>query len=96
MRTAKCLAAVLAAVLATFSASAGSISPREGWATHDTALGYTELLQRLKEAVKAEDMIVVTEAGPTEAARSRGVELCAVAAELDAIFAAIAAQAVEP
>jgi len=69
------LVAVLAAVLVAFSAHAGSVAPRDGWAVHDTDLAYAELLQRLKEAIKAEGMFVVTEAGPTQAAKSRGIEI---------------------
>ena len=66
---------LLAAVLIAVSAEAGSIAPREGWAVHETEFGYPELLERLKEAVKAEDMFVVTEAGPSQAAKSRGIEI---------------------
>jgi uncharacterized protein (DUF302 family) len=62
-------------VLAPIPAGAGGIAPLPGWAIRDTAFGYAELLDRLKEAVKAEGMIVVTEAGPTEAARSRGITI---------------------
>ncbi len=67
--------AFLAAALVALSAHAGSVAPRDGWAVHDTGLAYAELLQSLKKAVEAEGMFVVTEAGPTEAARSRGVEI---------------------
>ena len=69
------LTTILAALLLAFAAKAGSVAPREGWAVHDTRFGYAELLGRLKEAVKAEGMFVVTEAGPTEAAKSRGIEI---------------------
>lgn len=65
----------LAAVLVAFSAEAHRVAPRDGWAVHETGLAYAELLARLKRAVEAEDMFVVTEAGPTEAAKSRGVEI---------------------
>ena len=69
------LTAFLATVLLAFAAQAGSVAPRDGWAVHDTGLGYPELLHRLKEAVVAEGMFVVTEAGPTEAAKGRGIEI---------------------
>jgi uncharacterized protein (DUF302 family) len=62
-------------ILAAAAAAAGPIQPREGWATHDSDKGYDALLADLKAAVEAEDMAVVTEAGPTEAAASRGVEI---------------------
>jgi uncharacterized protein (DUF302 family) len=42
---------------------------------HDTAQGYPALLDSLKAAVKAEGMAVVTEAGPTEAAKGRGITI---------------------
>lgn len=57
------------------AANAGSIAPREGWAVHDTAMSYADLLASLKSAVKAEGMIVVTQAGPTEAAKKRGIDI---------------------
>ncbi len=72
-------AAVLSLVLATPAlaspALAGSVEPRPGWEVHDSQLSYQELLERLKQAVADGQMIVVTEAGPTEAAAKRGVEI---------------------
>ena len=65
-------AALLAALLA---APAAALEPREGWAVHATALDYETLIDTLKKAVKAERMGVVTQAGPTGAARARGVEI---------------------
>ncbi|MDZ7851114.1 MAG: DUF302 domain-containing protein [Halomonas sp.] len=49
--------------------------PDQGWQVTPTAQGYDELLQALKQAVEAEGMFVVTEAGPTEAAANRGVNI---------------------
>jgi uncharacterized protein (DUF302 family) len=70
------LAAVLiAAPLIASQASAGMIAPREGWAVHDTAQGYPELVDSLKAAIKAEGMFIVTEAGPTAAAKKRGITI---------------------
>jgi uncharacterized protein (DUF302 family) len=71
----KRLAACLAALLMISVAHAGPLTPREGWAVHDTAQGYPALLDSLKAAVKAEGMAVVTEAGPTEAAKGRGITI---------------------
>ena len=81
----KCLATFLAAILIAaplvspplFStgAHAGSIAPREGWAVHDTAQAYSELLASLKAAIKAEGMFIVTQAGPTGAAKKRGITI---------------------
>ena len=69
------LAAVLIAVLFSGHAHAGSIAPRQGWAVHDTAQGYSELLDSLKAAIKAEGMYLVTQAGPTAAAARRGITI---------------------
>ena len=66
------LAALLALLPLSGPAFADSIAPREGWAVYETAYGYGELLERLHAAVRASGMAVVTEAGPTEAARARG------------------------
>lgn len=49
--------------------------PDQGWQVTPTSLAYDELLEALREAVEAEGMFVVTEAGPTEAAANRGVTI---------------------
>ena len=71
----KLLAGILSVLLLVTSASAGSVTPRDGWAVHDTGLGYEPLIDSLKKAVKANGMFVVTQAGPTGAARKRGIEI---------------------
>lgn len=58
----------------TFAAVA-EIAPRDGWKVIETELTHAELLERLVAAVPEEGMGVVTQAGPTEAARARGVEI---------------------
>lgn len=68
-------AIVIAALLSAAPVAAGTIAPRPGWAVHETGYGYAELLGRLKDAVVAEGMVVVTEAGPTEAAKKRGITI---------------------
>ncbi len=67
----------LAAGLALAAAPALADGPieRDGWASRASAKSYPDLLAALKAAVKAEGMGVVTEAGPTEAAASRGVTI---------------------
>ncbi|MEM7212860.1 MAG: DUF302 domain-containing protein [Pseudomonadota bacterium] len=67
--------AALAVILVCTQAGAGSIEPREGWAVHESQLGYKALIDSLKKAVKANGMIVVTQAGPTGAAKKRGIEI---------------------
>ena len=69
------IAAVLIAPLFFGPAQAGSIAPRQGWAVHDTGQGYRELLDSLKAAIKAEGMYLVTQAGPTAAAKRRGITI---------------------
>ncbi len=69
------LVTFFAAALIAAQAIAGSIAPREGWAVHDTARGYGELLDSLKAAIKAEGMFIVTQAGPTGAAAKRGITI---------------------
>jgi len=67
--------AFLFAALNFAQADAGSVAPREGWAVHDAAQGYGELLDSLKAAIKAEGMYLVTQAGPTAAATQRGITI---------------------
>ena len=67
--------AACALLLAGVPALAGSVAPREGWAVHDTGLSYDALLERTRAAIRAEEMYLVTEAGPTGAAAGRGIEI---------------------
>ena len=69
------LTACLIALLLPAAAMAGPITPREGWAVHATAKPYETLIDDLKAAVKAEGLIVVTQAGPTGAAAKRGITI---------------------
>lgn len=71
----KRLIAAMGILLVVAQAQAGPIAPREGWAVHETGQTYARLLENLKVAVTAEGMFVVTEAGPTEAARGRGITI---------------------
>ena len=69
------LLAALVALIA-LPALADSIAPREGWAVYDSAHAYAALIDRVKEEVKAEPGLgVVTQAGPTEVAATRGVTI---------------------
>ena len=56
-------------------AFAGPVTERDGWAVHPTTKPYQTLIDDLKAAVTAEGMAVVTEAGPTGAAASRGITI---------------------
>lgn len=64
-----------AAGLGAAPAAAGPIAPRAGWEIRETDKSYARLLDDLRAAVAAETMGLVTEAGPTEAARARGVAI---------------------
>lgn len=69
------LALVLVPALAQAQAQAGDIAERAGWRVIPTEMSYADLLESLLAAVPEEGMGVVTQAGPTEAAASRGVEI---------------------
>ena len=71
----KFLAVLAAALCLSGAVLAESITSREGWSVHKTSYAHAELFDRLKQAVKAEGLIIVTRAGPTKAARSRGIEI---------------------
>ena len=57
------------------TAEVADMAPRDGWRVIDTGLSPAALTERLLAAVPEEKMGVVTQAGPTAAARSRGVEI---------------------
>lgn len=67
---ATCLTLLCAAAL-----HAQSIAPREGWVIISTTKPHADLLDDLKAAVKANKMGVVTQAGPTGAAKARGITI---------------------
>lgn len=56
-------------------AAASDLAARPGWQVIATDLTHADLLERLLAAVPAEGMGVVTQAGPTGAARARGIEI---------------------
>ncbi len=55
--------------------AAQSITPRDGWVVIPTGKPHADLLADLKTAVKANKMGVVTQAGPTGAAKARGITI---------------------
>lgn len=57
------------------AAQVADMAPRAGWRVIDTGLSPDVLTARLLAAVPEEGMGVVTQAGPTAAARARGVEI---------------------
>ncbi len=66
----------LIVALSLFALSAtASPAPRDGWSVIETTQTYDALIDRLKAAVAANKMGIVTQAGPTEAAKARGVTI---------------------
>lgn len=57
------------------SLNAGSVEPRDGWEVRDTDKTFSALVSSVRAAAKANGMIVVTQAGPTKAAASRGITI---------------------
>lgn len=51
------------------------MAPRDGWSVHVTQKSYAELIEDVRAAAGENAMGVVTQAGPTAAARNRGVEI---------------------
>ncbi|MCK0120512.1 DUF302 domain-containing protein [Loktanella sp. F6476L] len=68
---------ILIAILALWSASAmaQSVTSRDGWVVMDSDKPFDVLLSDLREAVSANQMAVVTQAGPTGAAANRGITI---------------------
>ncbi|MBT8152858.1 DUF302 domain-containing protein [Epibacterium ulvae] len=58
-----------------FAAVAADLSDQPGWAVHATDKPYADLILDLSAAVKANGLIVVTQAGPTKAAAARGITI---------------------
>lgn len=69
------LVAVLVIAWVASPALAGPIVPREGWRVHDTTQSYSTLVDKTRAAIEDEGMFLVTEAGPTQAAASRGIDI---------------------
>jgi uncharacterized protein (DUF302 family) len=67
---------VLAMIAALWATSAlAEVTPRPGWSVTPTGKAYDQLIADLKAAVKAQKFGVVTQAGPTKAAKSRGITI---------------------
>lgn len=61
--------------LLPLATAAQTIAPREGWAIHASDKPYAEMVEAVKSAAGPHGLGVVTEAGPTGGARSRGIEI---------------------
>ncbi|WP_295316198.1 DUF302 domain-containing protein [Roseobacter sp.] len=69
------ISAFIAASMFPAVAFAGDIAPRDGWVVMETTRDHATLMADLKKAVSRNGMGVVTQAGPTAAARGRGIEI---------------------
>ncbi|MEM8655584.1 MAG: DUF302 domain-containing protein [Pseudomonadota bacterium] len=56
-------------------AALAEMAPRDGWSVTPTAKSYDQLIADVKAAAKANKMGIVTQAGPTGAAKARGVTI---------------------
>jgi len=63
------------ALTLTTSWAHAEMTPRDGWSVTPTSKGYDELIDDVKAAAKANKMGVVTQAGPTGAAKARGIDI---------------------
>jgi len=66
---------VLFAAAFLASPAFAEMAPRPGWAVVPSAKGYAELVDAVKVAAKANKLGVVTQAGPTGAAKRRGIDI---------------------
>lgn len=78
MKLRRSLWAAAAVSLALFGGPAKAfedIEPREGWDVHPSDYPYADLAKRVRSAVGDNGLAVVTRAGPTGAAKQRGIEI---------------------
>lgn len=59
--------------LITHGVEAKTTLAREGWVTHKTKMTFDELNARLNDAIKANDMLLVTAASASAGAKGRGL-----------------------
>ena len=75
MRFLRTAMAALTAMALAGAAAGADMAPRPGWAVHPTDKDFAALADAVKAAVADNGMAVVTQAGPTEAAARRGIEI---------------------
>jgi len=56
-------------------AAQAEMGPRDGWVVMQSAKSFKELVASVKTSAKANKMGVVTQAGPTAAAKARGITI---------------------
>lgn len=65
--------AFFAAMVVVLPALAADLIERPGWAVYPTEMSYKDLVAKMKPAIKSQKMGLVTQAGPTGAAKNRGI-----------------------
>lgn len=65
--------AAFALLLMFLPARAADLAGREGWRVIETSYGFSELVARVKTSVKAEKMLLVTQASASAGAKGRGI-----------------------
>ncbi|MEV8466521.1 DUF302 domain-containing protein [Fluviibacterium sp. DFM31] len=65
----------LALTLLASPGFADSIAPRDGWAIHASTKTYDQMIDAVKAAAAENQLGVVTQAGPTGAAKARGITI---------------------
>lgn len=63
------------AIVIISTASAGSITPRDGWVVIDTSQSFATLTEQLESAVKTEEMALVTSASASAGAKAAGITI---------------------
>ena len=72
MRPVAAFLLVLFSILAS-AAAADSLAPRTGWEVRPTSHSYGDLVNRIRDAVKAKGMLVVTQASASAGAKGQGI-----------------------
>jgi uncharacterized protein (DUF302 family) len=68
--------AVLIVVMMVWGwAAQAEMAPRDGWVVMESAKSFKDLVASVKSAAKSNKMGVVTQAGPTAAAKARGITI---------------------
>ena len=65
----------LALTLAVTTASADSMTPREGWEVFDTDKPFAELVEAARAAISDAPINIVTEASASSGARNQGIDI---------------------
>ncbi len=65
----------IALVAAVGTAAIAEMQPRDGWNVFRTDKSHSELVETTRAAIKKNGLIVVTQAGPTKAAKARGIDI---------------------